>query len=299
MAMMQVLGIVVPCYNEEGSIDPFFAAIEGVSSELDVDVSLYFVDDGSHDGTVAALRRCCESAPMAHCVVLSRNFGKEAALYAGMERALADGCDYVAVMDVDLQDPPDLLKGMLDTVREGYDCAASYREDRRGESKVRSAFARLFYRIINKVSDVEMKPGARDFRVMTRQMAQVIVDMPERTRFSKGIFSWVGFQTKWIPYENVERRTGSSSWSFFGLVAYALEGVIAFSSFPLLAISVAGFLVFLVACVLFAFILVRALLYGDPVAGWPSLVCLIAFSVASRFSVWALSDCTLAMCLTR
>lgn len=268
------LCIVVPCYNEEESIDFFLDAMDGIAPALPVALSYVFVDDGSRDRTLDALRRANAARPgQVHYISFSRNFGKEAGLAAGLDKALVLGADLVAVMDVDLQDPPSLLGEMCERVLAGEcDVAAAYRTTREGESPVRSWFARRFYALMDAMSDVDMKDGARDFRVMTRQVAQAVMDMPERNRFSKGIFGWVGFRTSWVAYENVEREHGTTSWSFLGLVRYAVEGILAFTTVPLELISVAGVVAFLAAVVFLVFVVVRALLFGDPVAGWPSLM---------------------------
>lgn len=273
------LCIVVPCHNEEQSLPALFERMDLVvptlSGWVEGAVEFVLVDDGSTDGTLDALRRLHAERPSVHYVSFSRNFGKEAGLAAGLRKAMELCPGFVAVMDADLQDPPELLAQMFAKLEEGFDVAAAYRTTRAGEPPVRSWFAERFYDVINRISDVEMKSGARDFRLMTARTVRAILSLPETSRFSKGIFSWVGFETAWIPYENIEREHGSSSWSFFSLARYALDGIIAFSTVPLELISIFGLLVCLVALVFLVFVLVRALLFGDPVAGWPSLMCVI------------------------
>lgn len=277
-SLLRTLWVVVPCHNETESLPLLLQALDRQRDQESnrVDLQLLLVDDGSTDRTLDAMRQAAQDHPWVHYVALSRNFGKEAALYAGLDSALNHGADLVAVMDADLQDPPELLSTMLDEVLNGdADVAAARRVDRKGEPPVRSFFANMFYRLMAKAGDVPIPDGARDYRVMCRMVAEAIVSMPERTRFSKGIFAWVGFPTTWVEYEHVDRTAGTSSWSFWGLVRYALEGVVSFSTAPLTAISILGLVVFLLAMIILIFILVRAALFGDPVAGWPSLAALI------------------------
>ena len=274
------LCVVVPCHNEEESLPALFermdALVPALGERVELPVQYALVDDGSTDRTLDILRALHEERPEVHYVSFSRNFGKEAGLAAGLRTAFDLGADYVAVMDADLQDPPELLAQMFAKVSEGYDVAAAYRTSRAGEPPVRSWFADRFYDVINRVSDAgEMKSGARDFRLMTRRVVHAILSLPESSRFSKGIFTWVGFDTAWIPYENVEREHGSSSWSFLSLCGYALDGIIAFSTVPLELISIFGLIVCMAAALFLAFVLVRALAFGDPVAGWPSLMCVL------------------------
>ncbi|HIY79077.1 MAG TPA: glycosyltransferase family 2 protein [Candidatus Olsenella excrementavium] len=273
------LCVVVPCHNEEESLPAFFERMDSVEPTLaewvEGPVLYALVDDGSSDRTLEILRELHDRRPEVHYVSFSRNFGKEAGLAAGLRKAYDLGADFVAVMDADLQDPPELLAQMFSSISGGCDVAAAYRTSREGEPPIRSWFANRFYDVINRISDVEMKSGARDFRLMTRRAVHAILSLPERSRFSKGIFSWVGFETAWIPYENVEREHGSSSWSFFSLARYALDGIVAFSTVPLELISILGLLVCLVAMLFLVLVLVRALAFGDPVAGWPSLMCVI------------------------
>lgn len=272
---MDRLSIVVPCYNEEAGLARFYAETSAVCAGLDAVVEFIFVDDGSRDGTLTEIKTLAERDGRVRWLALSRNFGKEAALFAGLEHARGD---YVAVMDADLQDPPELLPQLLEIVRDGgYDCAAVRRVDRRGEPPIRSWFARQFYKIINKMSKTEIVDGARDYRLMTRQMADAVLRVTEYNRFSKGIFSWVGFRTKWVETVNVERAAGESKWSFFKLLVYALDGITAFSTAPLAIASVLGLVFCLIAFVAIIFVIVRQLLWGGSAFGWPSLVCIILF----------------------
>ena len=271
---MELLSIIVPCYNEEAALEAFYEQTSAVCARLPgAAVEYIFVDDGSTDGTLGLLRALAERDGRVRWLSLSRNFGKEAAMFAGLEHAKGD---YAAVMDADLQDPPGLLPELLEAVRGGgYDCAAVRRVDRKGEPPIRSWFARQFYKLINKVSKTEIVDGARDFRLMTRQMADAILRVREYNRFSKGIFSWVGFRTKWVETENIERSAGESKWSFFKLLVYALDGIIAFSTAPLAIASVLGLLLCAVSFFAILFVIVRQLLWGGSAFGWPSLVCII------------------------
>ena len=274
---MEKISIIVPCYNEEKALPYFYKEIYKVASEMsNIDFEFIFVDDGSKDNTLSILRELRKQDKRCRYISFSRNFGKEAAIYAGLENAKGD---YVAMMDADLQDPPKLLKEMYDAIKsEGYDCAATRRVDRKGEPIIRSFFARKFYKIINKISNADIVDGARDFRLMTRQMVDAILKMNEYNRFSKGIFGWVGFNTKWIAYENVDRVAGETKWSFWKLLIYAIEGIIAFSTVPLSIAAVVGIIFFIVALIMIGFIIVRTLIWGDPTSGWPSLVCIIFFA---------------------
>lgn len=274
---MEKISVIVPCYNEEKALPYFYKEIYKVASEMsNIDFEFIFVDDGSKDNTLSILRELRKQDKRCRYISFSRNFGKEAAIYAGLENAKGD---YVAMMDADLQDPPKLLKEMYDAIKnEGYDCAATRRVDRKGEPIIRSFFARKFYKIINKISNADIVDGARDFRLMTRQMVDAILKMNEYNRFSKGIFGWVGFNTKWIAYENVDRVAGETKWSFWKLLIYAIEGIIAFSTVPLSIAAVVGIIFFIVALIMIGFIIVRTLIWGDPTSGWPSLVCIIFFA---------------------
>ena len=270
---MKCIDIVVPCYNEEEVLPLFYKEIDKVCKKMkNVDFKFIFVDDVSKDKTLSVLKKMNEKDSRVKYISFSRNFGKEAAMYAGLKNSTGD---YVAIMDADLQDPPILIKEMYDSiVNEGYDCVATRRVTRKGEPIIRSFFARMFYKIINKISKADIVDGARDFRLMTRQMVDAIVSMEEYNRFSKGIFGWIGFKTKWLEYENVERAAGETKWSFFKLLLYSIEGIVAFSTFPLSLTFIIGILFCLFAIV---FIIVRTLIFGDATSGWPSLVCIMFF----------------------
>ena len=275
--MRQLLSLVVPCYNEEKTIPIFYQTVEKLKGNIDADIEYCFVDDGSHDGTLAVLRAFAASKDNVHYVSFSRNFGKEAGLYAGLR--LAKG-DYVATMDVDLQDPPALLPEMwriLHDPQMDYDCVATRRTTRQGEPVLRSLCARLFYWVINRLSTTEIVDGARDYRMMSRQMVEAVLADREYNRFSKGIFSWVGFPTKWLSYENAPRSAGATKWSFWGLFQYSIEGILAYTTIPLYLSSALGLFLSVGSGLFLLFIISRALCYGDPVAGWPSLVSIITF----------------------
>lgn len=280
---MKLLSVIVPCYNEEESVALFYEELiknDPYFKTKELALELIYVDDGSTDGTVAEVRRLRERDERVHLLSFSRNFGKEAAMYAGMEHA---GGDYVVIMDVDLQDPPSLLPQMLQGIEESYDSVATRRVSRKGEPPVRSFFARLFYRLMKKISKTEIMDGARDYRLMTRQMVDAILSMKEYNRFTKGIFGWVGFRTKWLEYENVERARGETKWNFWKLFIYSLDGITAFSTVPLMLASVAGVLFCVLAFVMIIFIIVRKLIFGDPVSGWPSMVCIMLFLSGVQF----------------
>lgn len=266
--------LIVPCYNEEEVLPLFYEEFKKTAELLkEFDLQVFFVDDGSQDRTLALIRQIAEKDKRVRYISFSRNFGKEAAIYAGLKNA--DG-DYVALMDADLQDPPSLLPKMLKAVREeGYDSAATRRVTRKGEPPIRSFFARCFYRLMNKISSTEIMDGARDYRLMTRKFKSAILEMSEYNRFSKGIFGWVGFKTKWIEFENVERIAGETKWSFFKLLRYSMEGIIGFSTAPLAMASVMGLTVCVVAFIFLVIILIKTLCFGDPVDGWPSMTCII------------------------
>ncbi len=277
---MKLLSIIVPCYNEQENIFDFYDAVlqtEGFFRERDVDFEFIFVDDGSTDGTAAKVKELNTKEDRAHLVSFSRNFGKEAAMYAGLQHAKGD-C--VVVMDCDLQDPPALLPEMYKAIAdEGYDSVATRRVNRKGEPPIRSFFARKFYKLINKVSNTEIVDGARDYRLMTRQFVDAILSMQEYNRFSKGIFGWVGFKNKWLEFQNVERKKGETKWSFWKLFVYALDGIMAFSTAPLAVASLIGVLFCLVAFIFIIVIIVRQLTVGDPnnTVGWASTACIILF----------------------
>ncbi len=275
--MKPLLSLVVPCFNEEETIPIFYREICSVEPKLDARIEFCFVDDGSRDRTLNILKELRKTDPRVHYISFSRNFGKEAALLAGLEMA---GGDFVATMDVDLQDPPSLLPEMLSYVtdpEDPYDCVATKRSTRAGEPPIRSFFSRRFYQLINRMSDTEIMDGARDYRLMCRKMVDAIIADKEYNRFSKGIFSWVGFRTKWLSYENVERSAGQTKWSFFKLFGYAVDGILAYSTLPLTLASYAGIVLCLIALIFLVIIVVRALLFGDPVAGWPSLASIVIF----------------------
>lgn len=268
------LSLVVPAYNEEEALPIFYREARKVEEQLpQVEIEYLFVDDGSVDGTMDVIRRLHEEDPRVHYVSFSRNFGKEAAIYAGLENAVGD---YVAILDADLQDPPALLPEMLRIVtQEGYDCVGSRRVSRKGEPPIRSWFARMFYKIMNRISSADVVDGARDFQLMNRKVVSAILSMKEYNRFSKGIFGWVGFKKKWLEYENIERAAGETKWSFWKLLLYALDGIVAFSTMPLVIASVMGMLFCVLAFAAIIFIIIRTLVFGDPTSGWPSMVCII------------------------
>lgn len=272
--MKKLLSIVVPCFNEEPALKSFYEVVDKVSREmLELDFEFVFVDDGSRDGTLKEIEKLREGDKRVKFVSFSRNFGKEAALLAGLDYANGD---YVATMDADLQDPPALLPEMYEAIKDGeYDCMATRRVTREGEPPIRSFFARIFYRLINKMSKIEMVDGARDYRLMTRQMVDAIISMREYNRYSKGLFSFVGFRTKWIEFQNVQRVAGETHWSFWKLFVYAIDGICAFSTVPLVIAAVLGLLFCMLAFVMIMVIIVKTLLYGDPVGGWPSTICVI------------------------
>ena len=272
---MKTVSVIVPCYNEEEAAPIFYREFFSRTAEMDCQWELWFVDDGSTDGTLAELRALRAQDERVHFISFSRNFGKESAMYAGLEAATGD---YVAIMDVDLQDPPELLPGMLQSIREeGYDCVATRRVTRKGEPPIRSFFARQFYRLINRISKTEIVDGARDFRLMTRQMVDSILSLKEVSRFSKGIFSWVGYRTKWLEYENVERVAGETKWNFWKLFLYSIDGITAFSTVPLAVASVTGVGFCGVSILMLLYFFIKTLIWGDPVAGFPAMICIILF----------------------
>lgn len=267
--MKKILSVVVPCYNEEAVLPVFYQEVTKIATrmEKEVEFEFVFVDDGSSDGTLAEIEKLAASDKRVRFVSFSRNFGKEAGLLAGLEYAKGD---FVATMDADLQDPPSLLPRMYDYVRDGeYDCVGTRRVNRVGEPPIRSFFARIFYKLINKMSRIEMVDGARDFRLMSRRMVNAIISMPEYNRYSKGLFSFVGFKTKWLEYENVQRAAGETHWSFWKLFVYAIDGICAFSTVPLVVAAVLGLVFCLVAFIMVIIIVVKTIIYGDPVGGWP------------------------------
>ncbi|HEM3639340.1 TPA: glycosyltransferase family 2 protein [Streptococcus suis] len=271
-----MISVIVPCFNEEEAIPYFYDAMEKVRKEMGEQFEYIFVNDGSKDRTLTVLRQLSGQDRAVRYLSFSRNFGKEAALYAGLQAAQGK---LVTVMDVDLQDPPEMLmemKAMLDG-NPDLDCVGTRRVSRDGEPPIRSFFAKLFYKLMNKISQVEVVDGARDFRLMRRHMVDAILSVSEYNRFSKGIFAWVGFETEYLPYENVERVAGETSWSFWKLLSYSIEGIINFSDTPLNIASYTGFFTFLLSLVLMVFVVFKTLVFGDPTIGWPSTICIILF----------------------
>ncbi len=273
---MKLLSAIVPCYNEQENISDFYEEFmknEPYFSGRDVELELIFIDDGSSDDTVKKVKELAFKDSRVHLISFSRNFGKEAAIYAGLQHSKGD---YTAIMDCDLQDPPSLLPEMYKAVaEEGYDSAATRRVSRKGEPPIRSFFARKFYKLINRFSNADIVDGARDFRLMTRQFVEAVLSVKEYNRFSKGIFGWVGFKTKWIEFENVERKKGETKWSFWKLFLYAIDGIVAFSEAPMAIASFMGLFFCVVAFFGIIFIIVRKAIFGDPTSGWPSMVCII------------------------
>ncbi len=278
--MCELLSIIVPCYNEQEVLEIFNERITAITDILvsrhDLSVELLFVDDGSSDRTVAVLKNIVQMNSSAKYLSFTRNFGKEAALLAGLENCSGD---YITLMDADLQDPPELLLEMFAGIKCGeYDCVAARRINRKGEPLIRSFFARKFYKLIQRLTKLDIVDGARDFRMMTREMKDAILALTEKNRFSKGLFTWVGYRTKWLEFENVKREKGETKWSLMKLVVYALDGIVAFSTSPLMLTSIIGLLLCLLSFVLVGFIIVRKAVFGDPVAGWASTSCIILFA---------------------
>lgn len=270
---MEKISIIVPCYNEEEALPLFYKEVNKVSETMDEEFEFIFVNDGSKDKTLEVIKNLSALDKRCKYINFSRNFGKEAAMYAGLE--LSTG-DYVTLMDADLQDPPSLLPKMLKLIKEeGYDSVGTRRVTRKGEPPIRSFFARMFYKIINKMSKVEMVDGARDYRLMTRQMTDTIINLKEYNRYSKGLFSFVGFNTKWLEYENVQRVAGETKWSFWKLFLYAIDGIVAFTTAPLTIAAIMGLIFCLIAFIMIIVIIVKTLAFGDPTSGWPSLACII------------------------
>ena len=269
------LSLVVPCYNEETALPQFYADAISICESINEPFEIIFIDDGSKDATLKILRQFARNDARVHYISFSRNFGKEAAMLAGFQAARGT---YTVVLDADGQDPPALIPQMLEAVASGeYDCAGTRRVNRTGEPLFRSFFARCFYRVMRKMTDITIVDGARDFRLMNRRYMDALLTLPERNRFSKGIFPWIGFNTKWIEYENIARTAGRTKWSFWKLLTYSLDGITAFSSKPIVIVSVLGILLFIVALAIIIFIITRKLVYGDPVAGWASTICIILF----------------------
>ena len=270
---MKKISLVVPCYNEQEVIELFYEEVSKVKEIINsASFEIIFVNDGSTDNSLNLMRKLSKNKDVRY-ISFSRNFGKEAAMFAGLEASTGD---YVAIMDVDLQDPPSLLKEMFELLETGeYDCVATRRVSRKGEPVIRSFFARMYYKIINRISKTEIVDGARDFRLMTRQMVDSVLSVTEYNRFSKGIFSWVGYRKKWLEYENVERAAGTTKWSFFKLFLYSLESIVAFSTVPLSIASIMGILFCFIAVLIIITIIIKTLFMGNPTSGWPSIVCIM------------------------
>lgn len=273
---MEKVSLVIPVYNEQESLPLFYEELKKVRAQMkEQEFELLFVDDGSKDNSIGIIKELALKDEAVKYVSFSRNFGKEAAMYAGFVHSTGD---YVAVMDADLQDPPSLLPEMYRSIKEeGYDSVATRRTTRKGEPKIRSFFARRFYKLINRISDADIVDGARDYRLMTRTMVDAIIKMSEVNRFSKGIFGWIGFNTKWIAYENVERVAGETKWSFWKLLKYSISGIVDFSTAPLQISSFFGIIMCLISLVAIVFLVARKIMFGDPVQGWASLMCIIVF----------------------
>lgn len=274
---MKLLSVVVPCYNEEKALPYFYDKISEIAESMGkkhhIEFEFIFVDDGSKDNTSSLIKDIAHKDSRVKYIFFSRNFGKESGLLAGLKHSRGD---FVAVMDADLQDPPQMLEDMYNAIEnEAYDCAAARRTTRKGEPKIRSWFAKRFYSLINKISNANIENGARDFRLMKRCVVDAILSMPEYNRFSKGIFGWVGFKTKWIDYENVNRVAGDTKWSFAKLFLYSIDGIVAFSTVPLSIAALLGILFCVIAFVMILAIIIKTIIWGDPVAGYPSLVCII------------------------
>lgn len=275
---MKKISVIVPCYDEESALPLFYKEMERVRKVDFNDKIIFeyiFINDGSKDNTLKVIKALAKNDSKIKYISFSRNFGKEAAMLAGLKVATGD---YITLMDADLQDPPFLLIDMYNAItQEGYDRVGTRRVSRKGEPPIRSFFARIFYKLINSISNVQMVDGARDYWLMTRQVADALISMPEYNRYSKGLNSFIGFNTKWIEYENIERVAGETHWSFWKLFKYALEGITAFSTVPLILSSVIGILFCLIAFIVIIFIIIRTLAFGDPTSGWPSLACIIVF----------------------
>ncbi|WP_416274427.1 glycosyltransferase family 2 protein [Lactococcus lactis] len=269
---MQKLSIVIPAYNEEEAIEIFVKEVNKHTVDLPLEKTFFFINDGSTDNTLKVIKQLSNDHENIRYISFSRNFGKESALIAGLEAS--DG-DFITVMDADLQDPPEMLNEMFVKISEGYDVVGTRRISRKGEPPIRSFFAKTFYKLINNISDTEMVDGVRDFRLMTRQVCNSILQLKENNRFSKGLFSWVGFKTTYLPYENRERIAGTTSWNFFGLLKYSIDGIVNFSEAPLNIATFVGFVSFLTSCILSIFYFLKTLIFGDAVQGFPTLIVLI------------------------
>lgn len=273
---MKLLSVIVPCYNEEENVSFFYEEFmkqEAFLTEKDITFEILYVNDGSKDGTSDEVKKLHALDERVHLISFSRNFGKESAIYAGLQKSKGD---YAVLMDADLQDPPALLPEMFSYIEQGYDSVATRRVNRKGEPVIRSFFARRFYGLMRRISKTEIVDGARDYRLMTRQVVDAILSMCEYNRFTKGIFGWVGYETKWIEYQNIERMKGETKWSFWKLLMYSFDGIVAFSTAPLALASVFGILFCFLAFLLIIFIIVKTLIFGDPVGGWPSSICIIS-----------------------
>lgn len=275
--MKKKLSVIVSCYNEEEALQLFYVEMNKVANKMkELEFEYIFVNDGSKDRTLDIIKDFARKDKRVRFISFSRNFGKEAAMYAGLKYSKGD---YVTLMDADLQDPPSLLPEMYRLIKEeNYDSVGTRRVNRKGEPPIRSFFARMFYKIINKMSDIEMVDGARDYRLMTRQVVDSLVSLEEYNRYSKGLFSFVGFKTKWLEYENIERVAGETKWSFWKLFKYAIEGIVSFTIFPLSLSAILGVIVCLISFIGIIVVVSKTLLYGDPVGGWPSMVCILLFT---------------------
>lgn len=270
---MEKISVIVPCYNEQESLPYFYEEISKVMNEMsEFQFEIIGINDGSKDNTLNELKKLSDNDKRIKYISFSRNFGKEAAIYAGLKNSNGD---YVVIMDADLQDPPQLLVNMMKEIKTGYDSVATRRVTRVGEPAIRSFFARIFYRIMNRISSTEIVDGARDYRLMTKQFVDSLLDLSEYNRFSKGLFGWVGYETKWLEFENVERIAGETKWSFRKLLVYSVEGIVAFSTAPLAIAAFMGVLFCILAFVFIIFIVIRTMAYGDPVSGWPSTICIM------------------------
>ena len=270
---MKKIDLVIPCYNEEETIPLFYKEIKELRKNINYIINIIFVNDGSTDNTLKVMKKLSQKDKLVKYISFSRNFGKEAAMLAGLE---ASKGDYVTIMDADLQDPPSLLPQMIELIeKDKYDIVGTRRVTRKGEPLIRSFFARKFYKLINKMSKIEMVDGARDYRLMTRQVVNSILKMKEYNRYSKGLFSYVGFKTKWLEYENIKRVAGETKWSFWKLFIYAIEGIVAFTTVPLTIAAIVGIIFCLIAFIMIIVIIVKTLLFGDPTSGWPSMACII------------------------
>lgn len=273
---MEKISVVVPCYNEQEALEYFIKEFNKVKNIMsDYIFEIIFVNDGSKDKTLAIVKKYAEIDSSIKYISFSRNFGKEAAIFAGLTHSSGD---YIVMMDADLQDPPSLLPEMVKAIKEeGYDSVATRRITRKGEPLIRSFFARCFYKLMNKISKTEIVDGARDYRLMTRQFVNSLLEMKEYNRFSKGLFGWIGYKTKWIEFENIERIAGETKWSFWKLLLYSIEGIVAFSTAPLAIAAVFGIIICMIAFIFIIMIIIRTCIWGDPVSGWPSMICIVLF----------------------